>query len=144
VDGLHRSNGKNESILAPSGTGSWLNILAITITGTFYVARRRACEKTHAHSRVPSTRLLNLSGLLDEDYSVDRYWLRDGLRATMGGDERVSIDIDVNAEGLSLIAMKVTLSATAPMQMATAIIAPTTSPQVARCSIRGSSGDRVW
>jgi hypothetical protein len=77
--------------------------------------------------------------LLGEDYSVDRYWLRDGLRDVIGGGgKRASIGFAVNAEGLSLISMKARERATAPRQMATAIIAPTTSPQVARSSIRGS------
>jgi hypothetical protein len=60
------------------------------------------------------------------------------------------IGTDVNADGLSLMSMKVREKAMAPRQMTTAIIAPTTSPQVARSSIRGSgvfmvlSFTRVW
>src|SRR5262249_26531917 len=54
----------------------------------------------------------------------------------MSGAERISTD--VKSDGLSLMATKVTARATNPMQMAPAIIAPTTSPQVARSSIRGS------
>jgi len=56
----------------------------------------------------------------------------------IGGEERASIGTEVNAEGLFLISMNVRERATAPMQMAPAIIAPTMSPQVARSSIRGS------
>jgi hypothetical protein len=73
-----------------------------------------------------------------EDYSVDRYWLPGGLRAVIGGKERASIGTDVNAEGLFLISINVIERATAPRQMAPAIIAPAMSPQVARSSIRGS------
>jgi len=54
----------------------------------------------------------------------------------MSGEERTLTD--VKSDGLSLMATKVTARATAPMQMAPAIIAPTTSPQVGRSSIRGS------
>src|SRR5215470_16149098 len=52
------------------------------------------------------------------------------LRAVPGGEDRASISADVNAEGLSLISMKVREKATAARQMAPAIIAPTTSPRV--------------
>ena len=46
---------------------------------------------------------------------------------------------DVKTDGLSPLSMKVAVRATAPMQMAHAIIVPTISPQVVRSSIRGSS-----
>ena len=47
-------------------------------------------------------RLIGSISLLGEDYSVDRYWLGDGLLAAMGGEERASIGTDVNAEALSV------------------------------------------
>jgi hypothetical protein len=56
----------------------------------------------------------------------------------MGGVDRESIGTEVNAEGLSLMSMKVRERATAARQMAPAIIAPNTSPQVARSSNRDS------
>jgi hypothetical protein len=59
-------------------------------------------------------------------------------RSVPHGEERAFIGTDVNAEGLSFMSMKVRERATAPRQMTTAIIAPTTSPQVVRSSIRGS------
>src|SRR5262245_16940000 len=57
----------------------------------------------------------------------------------MGGEKRSLIGTDVNAEGLSLISMKDRESATAPRQLAPAIIPPTKSLHVARSSFHDSS-----
>ena len=91
--------------------------------------------------------LLRLAGSCSrpgEDYSVDHDRLGVGFRATMGNAERASVGADVEAEGRSLMSRKVSESATAPRQMAPAIIAPTTSPQVVRSSNRGSCAFMVF
>jgi hypothetical protein len=89
-------------------------------------------------------RLTGSCGRSGEDYSVDHDWLGVGFRATIGNGERVLVGAVVHAEGRSRMSVKVRERATAPRQMALAIIAPTTSPRVARSSIRGSCAFMVF